>query len=230
MCFDSVSTGSPRQLPRQRTWEVNEHGFKENTRGMDKKRERCVKYLGCLSSSCGFEAAWSPVVGLTQAFSAPPPAYVAPHIPGGSTDSRFTNPVNHFVQNWPHIKGIWSKNLWRSLLMFPPGCGSVRAWTLCATFLSLPLSLQEDGLPRGPVLQREVTDGSAEVLRFGVPRHGFGVAEEQEERVEPGESRNDEEKRQFYCDGKKETFTGKMFDSDFNLIEKPSSTEINKMK
>lgn len=101
--------------------------------------------------------------------------------------------------------------------MFPPGCGSVRAWTLCATSLSLPLSLQEDGLPRGPVLQREVTDGSAEILRFGVPRHGFGVAEEQEERVEPGESRN------FF-------FTGKMFDSDFNLSKKPSSTEINKMK
>ena len=80
--------------------------------------------------------------------------------------------------------------------MFPPGCGSVRAWTLCATFLSLPLSLQEDGLPCGPVFQREVTDGSAEVLRFGVPHHGFGVAEEQEERVEPGERSSSK----FYCD------------------------------
>lgn len=71
--------------------------------------------------------------------------------------------------------------------MFPSGRGSVRAWALCSTFLSLPLSLQEDGLPCGPVLQRKVTYGSTEVFRFGVSHHGSGVAQEEEERVESGE-------------------------------------------
>lgn len=73
--------------------------------------------------------------------------------------------------------------------MFPLGRGSVRCRALGAPSQPLPLSLQEDGLPRRPVLQGEMAEGSTEGLRPRVFHRGLWVTQEQEERVESTEER-----------------------------------------
>lgn len=106
-------------------------------------------------------------------YSAPLPAYVALRFPVGST--KWVTDTNSLL-SYLNLSDI--KNLCWSLATLPAGCGSATAWTLFSSSQTLPLPLQEDGLPCGPVLQGKVTDSSAEVLCFGVPCHGFGVAKE----------------------------------------------------
>lgn len=137
-------------------------------------------YLGCQSSSCGFEAEWHPALKSTQVFSAPPPVCTAPHFSHSPVESvvielskteKFFHTLSRFI-----LKSILNNNLCWSLLAFPPAYRSVGTWAFCSSFLSFSFSLQQDRLLCGPVLQRKVTDGFTEVLCFGVSHHGPRVA------------------------------------------------------
>lgn len=107
--------------------------------------------------------------------------------------------TTHLTPGKLHFESIWNGNLCWSWLVFPSGCGGVWPGALCPAPLSLPLSLQEDGLPRCPVLQSEVAHSSAEVFCFGVSHHGFGVAQEQEESVESGQETKEKEQVNSVC-------------------------------
>lgn len=136
-----------------------------------------IKHLAYLPSSCGFVGECCPVLRWTLEFLAPPQAFAVPHFPGGSTDSSMDKSSGSSCPEW-YSKSLWIKYLSWSLLLFPSGCRSVQTWARSCTSLSFPLPLQQDGLPSGPILQRKVTHGAAEVFRFGVSHHSFGVAQE----------------------------------------------------
>lgn len=156
---------------------------RERTINQEKQFEFCIKHLGCQPSSFGFEAEWHPASRWTQVFSAPLPAYTAPHFSHSAGESVDVQLKSEFIccnsRIIFHCKTIWSKNLCGSLLsLFPPAYGSVEAWAFCSVFLLFSLSLKQDALSHCPVLQRKVTDGFAEVLCFGVSHHCSGVAQE----------------------------------------------------
>lgn len=99
-----------------------------------------------------------------------------------------TQEQNQVLFLWHFQIFNWSPNLCWGFLKLLSCYRSVGSQTLSSTLQTLPLSLQEDGLPRGPVLQRKVAHSSTEIFCFDFSHHSFGIAQEQEERVESVET------------------------------------------